>query len=488
MKYLWIVLPILCGLNGFAQLKPIEKIAAACSTGDLKKNLYYLASPEMKGRLMGSHEDTLASLYIIDRFKQTGIKAPYQNGTSYFQAITTQRETGRRELVLNDKTWFNLDGWEVFPNKPINLQNIGVVFTDYDDLALFSKEIPELDVSGKAVIINLQLYAKNPPEKVDALWTLLKNAGAKLIVFGSPGMVKRLDDLKEEAFTPQYKLPFYYEDNSAYVLPELALTPDKYKELLNSGTAGKSGRHFVTLKGSISVTIERDFTPEQAPNVIGVLKGTDTTLACVVLSAHHDHDGMNGKQVMYGAVDNASGVATIMQIATMLNKAAKQGLRPKRTIIFASFTGEERGLLGAQWYVDHPLVPMKKTHAVLNLDMLGRTDTLHGNKKPDSANYAYILVKDSLNRGLRNSLVSANKTIPKLVLDPYYENPKYTQRRLQGSDQYPFYLEGVPFIRIDCGFSRDYHKPTDTPDKINYPLLTRQTQLTFLTLWNLANN
>lgn len=487
MRYLYLLF-VFCSLNGLAQLKPIEKIAAACSTGDLKTNLYHLASPEMKGRQMGSHEDTLASLYIINRFKKTGIAAPYQNGTSYFQAITAMRESGKREFAIGSKTFAGLDGWEVFPAKPVSMQNIGVVFTDYNDIALFSKEIPELDVNNKAVIINLELYQKYKSDQVDSLWQQLKKAGAKAVMYGSPGMVKRLDALKEDAYLPQYQLPPFFQDHSTYVLPEIALTPERYKELLGLGVEGKSGSHYVTLRARISVVIEQSFTPTYAPNVIGVLKGTDTTLACVVLSAHHDHEGINNGKVMFGAVDNASGSATIMQIATMLNNAAKKGLRPKRTIIFASFTGEERGLLGSQWYVNHPLVPMNKTYAVLNLDMLGRTDTLHGNRKPDSANYAYILVKDSLNRGLRNALVSANKVIPKLTLDPYYENPKYTQRRLQGSDQYPFYLEGVPFVRIDCGFSADYHKVTDTPDKINYQLLTKQTQLTFLTLWNMANN
>ncbi len=73
-------------------------------------------------------------------------------------------------------------------------------------------------------------------------------------------------------------------------------------------------------------------------------------------------------------------------------------------------------------------------------------------------------------------------------LDPYYEQPQFMMRRLTGSDQYPFFIKGVPFIRIDCGFSKDYHRPTDTPDKINYELLQKQVRLAFLTTWNLANN
>jgi hypothetical protein len=97
-------------------------------------------------------------------------------------------------------------------------------------------------------------------------------------------------------------------------------------------------------------------------------------------------------------------------------------------------------------------------------------------------------VKDSLNRGLRSALFKANESSVNLKLDTYYEQPQFERRRLTGSDQYPFYLKGVPFVRIDCGFCTDYHKPTDTPDKINYDLLSKQTELAFLTVWNMAND
>jgi Zn-dependent M28 family amino/carboxypeptidase len=205
------------------------------------------------------------------------------------------------------------------------------------------------------------------------------------------------------------------------------------------------------------------------------------------LSAHHDHVGRNGKDIYYGAVDNASGTVAIMEIATLMKKALEKGIRPKRSIVFASFTGEEKGLLGSSYLASNPLFPIEKTHAVLNIDMMGRVDTMYSGKKADSS-YAYILVIDSHNRGLRKALYSANEKLGKLKLDTYYEQPKYLQRRLKGSDQYPFYLKGVPFIRIDCGFSKDYHQPTDTPDKINYELLSEQIKLAFLTTWNIANN
>jgi Zn-dependent M28 family amino/carboxypeptidase len=223
-----------------------------------------------------------------------------------------------------------------------------------------------------------------------------------------------------------------------------------------------------------------------APNVIGVIKGTDSEAGCIILSAHHDHDGTNGNDIYFGAVDNASGTTAIMEIARLMNIAVKNGLKPKRSIVFASYTGEERGLLGSYYFAANPLYPIEKTRAVLNIDMMGRVDTFYSGRRPDS-NYAYILVKDTLNRGLRTALYTANESV-KLKLDTYYEQPQSMQRRLTGSDQYPFFIKGVPFIRIDCGFSKDYHQLTDTPDKINYELLTKQVELAFLTVWNMANS
>ncbi|MEO6868953.1 MAG: M28 family peptidase, partial [Ginsengibacter sp.] len=248
------------------------------------------------------------------------------------------------------------------------------------------------------------------------------------------------------------------------------------------------GNKFFYSKSTVSLNFSPYTEEVKAPNVIGVINGTDKNADCVIVSAHHDHEGKQGKKIYYGAVDNASGTTAIIEMAALMNKCIKAGYRPKRTIIFASFTGEERGLLGSMYYSEHPLYPISKTYAVLNIDMMGRVDTFYSGKRADS-NYAYILVKDSLNRGLRKAVYDANESgAVHLKLDTYYEQPEHAQRRITGSDQYPFYLKGVPFIRIDCGFAKDYHKPTDTPDKINYDLLKKQTQLAFLTLWNITNN
>ena len=176
-----------------------------------------------------------------------------------------------------------------------------------------------------------------------------------------------------------------------------------------------------------------------------------------------------------------------MEIVRLFELAIRDGKKPKRNIVFTSFTGEEEGLLGSYYFTEFPFFPLKNLKAVLNTDMLGGVDTIHNSKKTNS-NYVYIIVAEPKGYGLRESLYKANSVFNNLELDTYYEHPMHIQRRLRGSDQYPFYLKKVPFIRIDCGFTKDYHQPSDTPDKINYELLANQVQLIFLTLWNIAND
>jgi Zn-dependent M28 family amino/carboxypeptidase len=238
-------------------------------------------------------------------------------------------------------------------------------------------------------------------------------------------------------------------------------------------------------KNSISLRLKIKEVDVQAPNVIGIIEGTDTSAGHIVVVAHHDHDGRqpNGG-IRYGAVDNASGTVALMEIAKLINKAATKGLQPKRTIIFLSTTAEEVGLLGSFYYVDNPVLPLKKTWAVMNLDMLGARDTLY-DKKPH-IEYIYASYIDSAKHGVEKALYDAN-TIVKLSIDSFYLQPQQIIRD-NTSDHTPFHQKKIPFIYFRSGITKDYHEVTDTPDKVDFNLLKKHTQLAFLTLWNLAND
>lgn len=486
------------GTACMAQQKTIQSIANTCSTARLKKNLYYLASAPLQGRLMGSHGDTLASEFVAASFKANGIAAPYGKGKSYYQSITAVLKTQSATLGINNARYDYLDGWLMYAGDgPTDLKDVPVIYAGQNSVEDFYRDLSVMDVREKAVFFNTKLIRAFIAKGIDSMENVLKKRGALMVAWSGPFFYQIIDRQKGRRFLPQYVQPQAGPATPPLPLPEINVTTGRLREMLAANNLtvnddaivqGAGEKQYFDIKCKLTVRVDVAFKETQAPNVIGIIKGTDTSLACIVISAHHDHDGVNGKDIYYGSVDNASGTVAVMEVAAMMNRAIKKGMRPKRTIVFASFTGEERGLLGSAWYVRHPVYPMAKTYAVLNIDMFGRVDTLHlRNKSADSLNYAYILVKDTLNRGLREALYAANDSSVKVTLDTYYESPQYMMRRLTGSDQYPFYEKGVPFVRIDCGFSTDYHKPTDTPDKINYSLLTKQTQLAFMTLWNLAN-
>lgn len=493
-------------LTCFSQEEQVRKISEQIATDGLKKNLFYLASDKLEGRLMGSRGDTLASLFIADNFKANNLAAPYDNGKSYYQAVTTYRkEVITSTFNVGEKQYDNWYGWsfQLRSTETVHIKNIPVVFVGYaiDDKRY--NDFEGIDVNGKAVLMlagqpkdssgKYYLSGKDRPAILAGYQSILKKKGAVLVLICNYKFSADSLQQKKRFFLPVYK-NLYGTANSS--VPAISLSEERANELLaSSNTTIKKLQEAIDkkfhpqsfeIKNKVSVNIEVNLIKETAPNVIGIVKGADSTAGCIILSAHHDHDGKNGDKIYYGAVDNASGTVAIMEIARLMNAAVQKGIRPKRSVVFASYTGEERGLLGSYYFAANPVFPIEKTWGVLNIDMMGRVDTFYSGKRADS-NYAYILVKDSLDRGLRSALYAANEASGKLKLDTYYEQPQFMQRRLMGSDQYPFFLKGVPFVRIDCGFSKDYHQLTDTPDKINYELLSKQIQLAFLTAWNMAN-
>ncbi|MEP6467358.1 MAG: M28 family peptidase, partial [Parafilimonas sp.] len=140
---------------------------------------------------------------------------------------------------------------------------------------------------------------------------------------------------------------------------------------------------------------------------------------------------------------------------------------------------------GSLFYVEHPVIPLNKTYCTINIDMLGRVDSFYSGRKPDS-NYVYLLLSDTSKNVINKQLLTKlNTNYAQLILDTLYENNP--DNLINRSDQYSFIKKGIPAIQFFSGFHKDYHQPTDTPDKINYPLFKRRVQLVFATLWTLAN-
>lgn len=222
-----------------------------------------------------------------------------------------------------------------------------------------------------------------------------------------------------------------------------------------------------------------DARADQASNIIGLVEGTERKDEYVVFLAHYDHEGIKDGKVYPGADDNGSGTVALMELARSFAKAAVEGDRPKRSVAFIAFSGEEQGLGGSGYFADNPYFPLERVSAVINLDMVGRVGGKYVGDK-DSLNYVFVLGEDRLSSELKPLVDSANRLVG-LNLDRSYRNT-FAQ-----SDQYSFAKKGVPAIFLYNGTHPDFHKPTDTPDKIRYGLLQRRIRLAYLTGLYIAN-
>ena len=218
-------------------------------------------------------------------------------------------------------------------------------------------------------------------------------------------------------------------------------------------------------------------------NVLAFIEGTEKPDEIIVISAHYDHVGTQNGEIYNGADDDGSGTVAIMEIAEAFKKAAEKGNGPKRSILFLHVTGEEKGLLGSKYYTNYPVFPLINTVANLNMDMIGRVDDAHENN-PD---FVYLIGSDKLSTELHEISEAMNEKFTKLDLDYTYNSDDDPNRFYYRSDHYNFAKNNIPIIFYFNGTHQDYHKPSDTPDKINYELLEKRAKLVFYTAWELAN-
>lgn len=233
----------------------------------------------------------------------------------------------------------------------------------------------------------------------------------------------------------------------------------------------------------IDIQFRKGIRELKSSNVLGYLEGTDKKDEVVFVTAHYDHLGVQDGQIYYGADDDGSGTVAVMEIAAAFANAKKAGHAPRRSIVFMTVSGEEKGLLGSKYYTENPLYPLDKTVVDLNIDMIGRIDPMH----EKDTNYVYIIGDDKLSSSLRTINEKANATFTKLHLDYKYNDPDDPNRFYYRSDHYMFAKNNIPVIFYFNGTHEDYHRITDTVEKIDYSLLARRAQLVFYTAWEIAN-
>ncbi|MDA9306226.1 M28 family metallopeptidase [Flavobacteriaceae bacterium] len=219
-------------------------------------------------------------------------------------------------------------------------------------------------------------------------------------------------------------------------------------------------------------------------NVAAIIEGSEFPDEYIIISSHLDHVGIQNGMIHNGADDDGSGSVSLLEIAEAFQEAAAAGQGPKRSILFLHVTGEEKGLLGSAYYANNPLYPLANTMVNLNVDMIGRLDPKREDKDP---NYIYLIGADKISQELHDISEATNKRYTQIKLDYTFNDDKDPNRFYYRSDHYNFAKKNIPVIFYFNGTHEDYHAPGDTPDKINYEMLAKRSQLIFHTAWELAN-
>jgi hypothetical protein len=473
-----------------------EKYAKYISADDARKHLSILASDEFEGRETGKPGAEKAANYIAGEFKKLGLQAPV-NG-SYFLDIPLVENSTKISFSLNGQPINN--GQDFFtrsavPEKSINASE--VVFVGYGTEA----EIGTTDLAGKIVlwVSEDKPEAGKTPNTSYRLSTartqILKNLQSKnpalvlaanaevagvLKKFGSTILGGRLSIKKDDNKPASQQAPTL--NITTGVADQLVKSTGKtYDELKNAASQ--------TIKTDLKINFHTEIKDVKAVDVLGFLPGTDLKDEVLVFSAHYDHLGLNpnGPDKVYnGADDDGSGTTGILEIARAFAEAKKDGHGPRRSILFLGNVGEEKGLLGSEYYTDHPVFPLANTITDLNIDMIGRVGFDYIGK-PDSANYVYTIGSSMLSKELHQVNEDANNKYTKLEQDYKYDDLNDPNRFYYRSDHYNFAKHGVPIIFYFNGVHADYHQPSDEVSKINFRLLAKRAQLVYYTGWDLAN-
>ncbi len=506
MKKFWsCVIMAGIGTSAFGQMDP-GKYAATITEGDLRKQLTIVAGAEMEGRETATEGQRKAAAYIVGEFTRLGLK-PAPGTNNFQQAYPLFYDTIKvSSLVIGGQTLaFGKDyGVSAQVNKSKKIKAKKIVFVGYGISDKNYDDYAGKKVRGKVVL----MFAGEP--KTDSLyrvnsstrpskWSygtvaklqLARRKGARAVLFVSP-----LSPALRPEMAAIRRTNIYYPQKDTARLINIAnlsheaaaaiIGKSKFDVLLSQVKTGQAlNDENLVFNKRVEYDFQKSSVPQSSTNVIGYIEGTDRKDEYVVLTAHYDHIGVRNGRINYGADDDGSGTVNVIEMAEAFAKAKADGNGPRRTVVFMTVSGEEKGLWGSRYYTEHPLFPLNKTSVDLNTDMIGRIDP--NRKYGDSTNYVYVIGEDKLSSELIGITDEVNAKFTRLDLDRKYNDLKDPNRFYYRSDHYNFAKNGVPIIFYFDGVHADYHRPTDTVDKINFDLMTKRARLIFHTAWIMAN-
>lgn len=507
---------------GNAQPQPTVKIdtdnkispvpyAQTISAADLTKHLTILASDEYEGRETGTAGQEKAAEYIENHFKSIGLP-PIVNGDSYQQKIAFTAENWTKiDLNINETTYKNMQDFYAFPATNTEMESLEtneVLFLGYGIDDEKYSDYAGINVKDKVILI----YSDEPTDKAGnshltgstelSDWSkdwrkkvrTAKAKGVKMVLIIDPKIKENIAENRRFLVSPRMRMgegeqPEENYANSIFISSSVAkeLVGQQYKKFIKKrDKIKKKGKPYqIALPADLKIIQQKNVRQLIGSNVLGYIEGSDPQLKdeVVIVSAHYDHLGRRGQSIYNGADDNGSGTSTVLEIAEALAKAKEQGNGPRRSVVTILVSGEEKGLLGSQYYVNYPIFPLENTIADVNVDMVGRVDKQH----EDNPNYIYVIGSDRLSSELHEINETANSTYTNLELDYTYNAEDDPNRYYYRSDHYNFAEKGIPAIFYFNGTHADYHRTSDTVEKINFEKMEKIGQLVFHTVWELAN-
>ena len=470
-------------------------------TNNLKAHLSIIASDGFEGRETGTRGADLTAAYLESYYINLGFQ-PY-DGRSFTQQVPMINAQINGGTVAVGENQYNIvSDFLVYPGiEELTIDSSAMVFAGYGIINKTLNEYSGLDVKGKVVVV-----LSGDPRDEESIWA--NNTSLKREIADSLGAKAFVVLMKDPDYTTfKGRMKFYMmrkstalnrsKDGEGSIIPTFLLS-DKSGDRWVSSIKGiktvskarsKAEKKGICPTGIIDHTwshkINMGSHKFNGLNVLAYLPGSDPALKeeLVVITSHYDHIGIVDGEINNGADDDGSGTVTVMEIARLYMEAHKDGNGPRRSVLFMNVVGEEKGLLGSEWYSDHPIFPLEKTVANLNVDMVGRVDEAHA----DDEKYVYLIGADKLSSELHEISEQANKNYTNIKLDYTFNAPDDPNRFYYRSDHYNFAKHNIPVIFYFSGVHEDYHAPGDDVEKILFTKTGEIGKLVFNTSWTLLN-
>ncbi|GAB4238761.1 MAG: hypothetical protein Tsb0034_14550 [Ekhidna sp.] len=450
-----------------AQDKTAIKYAKTITAEDLKSHLSIIASDEYEGRETGKKGQKMAAKYIANHFKTLGFEAPVDG--SYFQTFDLKQSTiGNVYFRIGEEKKMGFDDFIYYSSsETAGEEYIKVVVAEEDDSNIKTYK---------------GAYVTYIVEQLGGLQDRMTLAGENgalgflIVVKNDSEFQSTLSRFGQYLRRPSLNLGGRNEESDKMIIASKEVAAWIFQKEFDA----------IKTEDTATVIFNADYLdkPVSTENVLGYLKGTEKPEELLIITSHYDHVGIINGEIHNGADDDGSGTVSVLEIAEAFAEAAKKGKGPKRSILFMTVTGEEKGLLGSRYYTDFdPIFPLENTVANLNIDMVGRVDDKH----KDNSDYIYLIGSDKLSTELHDLSERVNKTYTDLELDYTYNDENDPNRFYYRSDHYNFAKNEVPIIFYFNGTHEDYHKPTDTVEKIDFETMEKRARLVFHTGWEIAN-